>query len=145
MEITTFLEHDEKDTQNVQQVKTLYKALHENDGKMIATILVTDPVWNVSPDFPYGGVYCGMAEVFGSFYAKLLKRFKSFSARPETFIDGGDVVTVLGFYKFTNDQNELPKFVRFSHTWRINDDGRIKGVWQVADSAQFYNVDEIKE
>ena len=142
MEISTFLEHVEKDTQNVKQAKTLYKAFTERDKETIAKLLVDDPVWNVSPGFPDGGVYRGMAEVFGSFYAKLRSRFKSFSAIPETFIDGGDVVTVLGFYKFEKDEEDSFRLVRFAHTWKINIDGRIKGVWQVADSAQFITSGE---
>ena len=78
-----------------------------------------------------------MAEVFGSFYLKLRSQLSCFGAIPETFIDGGDVVTVLGFYKFDSNQDGSTKFVRFSHTWKISADGRLKGVWQVADTAQF--------
>lgn len=142
MEISVFLEHDGKDTQNVKQAKALYKAFRENDRETIAKLLVDDPVWNVSPGFPYGGVYKGMAEVFGSFYSKLRSRYSSFSAIPETFIDGGDVVTVLGFYKFKSNEKDSFRLVRFAHTWGINIDGRIKGVWQVADSAQFITSGE---
>ncbi|WP_371372541.1 nuclear transport factor 2 family protein [Sporomusa aerivorans] len=137
METCIFLEHGEKDTQIVKQVKNLYQALKANDKEAIAKILADDPVWDVSPGFPYGGVYTGMAEIFGSFYSKLRSQFSGFGATPETFIDGGDVVTVLGFYNFDSNQDNSTKFVRFSHTWKINDDGRIKGVWQVADTAQF--------
>ncbi|WP_346354090.1 nuclear transport factor 2 family protein [Azotosporobacter soli] len=145
MEISAFLEHDEKDTQNVKQVKALYKALREKDRETIARVLTDDPVWNVSPGFPDGGVYKGMAEILGSFYAKLRNRFRSFSAVPETFIDGGDVVVVLGFYKFERQEEENSfRFVRFAHTWGINKDGRIRGVWQVADSAQFLSFDELE-
>ena len=142
MEISVFLEHDGKDTQNIKQAKALYKAFREKDRETIAKLLVDDPVWNVSPGFPYGGVYKGMAEVFGSFYSKLRSRYSSFSAIPETFIDGGDVVTVLGFYKFKSNEEDSFRFVRFAHTWGINIDGRIKGVWQVADSAQFITSGE---
>lgn len=142
MEISTFLEHDERHTQNVKQVKALYKALSEKDREAIAKLLVDDPVWNVSPGFPDGGVYRGMSEVFGSFYTKLRSRYRSFGAIPETFIDGGDVVTVLGFYKFETKEEDSFRLVRFSHTWKINIDGRIKGVWQVADSAQFITSGE---
>ncbi|SMC88322.1 nuclear transport factor 2 family protein [Sporomusa malonica] len=137
METCIFFDHCEKDTQIVKQVKNLYKALKASDKEAIAKILADDPVWNVSPGFPYGGVYNGMAEIFGSFYSKLRNQFNSFGAMPETFIDGGDVVTVLGFYTFKSNKDNSTKFVRFSHTWKINGDGRIKGVWQVADTAQF--------
>jgi ketosteroid isomerase-like protein len=137
MEISTFLAYQEKDTLNVQQVKAFYKAAREKDKEALARILADEPVWNVSPGFPYGGVYSGMAEVYGDFYPNLLGSFSSFRALPDVFIDGGDVVTALGFYKFIKKEGDSPTLVRFSHTWGFTPDGRIKGVWQVADSAQF--------
>jgi len=137
MEINNFLEHDEQNTPNIRQIKALYKALSEKDTETIGKLLVDEPVWNVSPGFPGGGVYLGMAEVFGNFYTKLRNRYKKFGALPETFIDGGDIVTVLGFYKFEKPEEASLRFVRFAHTWKFDIDGRIKGVWQVADSAQF--------
>lgn len=137
MEISTFLEHQEKDTQNVKLVKAFYQAAKEKDGETIAKLLVDEPVWNVSPGFPDGGVYRGLAEIFQSFYPSLLSRFHFFDAIPDVYIDGGDVVTVLGYYKFIKKEGESSKLVRFSHTWGIDNNGRIKGVWQVADSAQF--------
>lgn len=137
MEISTFLEHHEKDTLNVKRVKALYMAAKEGDREALAKILVDDPVWNVCPGFPEGGIYCGMTEVYGSFYPNLRSRFHYFGANPDAYIDGGDVVTVLGFYEFIKKEGETSRLVRFSHTWGIDIDGRIRGVWQVADSAQF--------
>lgn len=137
MEVSTFLEHQEKDTLNVQRVKAFYKAAREKDKEALSRLLTDEPVWNVSPGFPYGGVYHGMAEVYGVFYPNLFGSFSSFGAIPDVFIDGGDVVTVLGFYKFIKKEGDSPTLVRFSHTWGMTSDGRIKGVWQVADSAQF--------
>ncbi|SFG29329.1 hypothetical protein SAMN05660649_01301 [Desulfotomaculum arcticum] len=136
MEISTFLEHQEKDTQNVKRVKAFYRAAKEKDSETITKLLVDDPVWSVSPGFPDGGIYRGLAEIFHSFYPSLLSRFYYFDAFPDVYIDGGDVVTVLGYYKFIKKEGESSKLVRFSHTWGIDNDGRIKGVWQVADSAQ---------
>lgn len=136
MEISNFLEHDEQNTPNIRQIKALYRALSEKDTKAIGKLLVDEPMWNVSPGFPDGGVYLGMSEVFGNFYTKIRNRYRMFGALPETFIDGGDVVTVLGFYKVEKSEEDSFKLVRFAHTWKFDIDGRIKGVWQVADSAQ---------
>lgn len=137
MEIASFLEHDDNDTTNVKRVKEFYTAAKNRDTETINKLLVNDPIWNVCPGFPHGGIYSGMDEVYGSFYPKLLGSFYYFGAIPDVFIDGGDVVLVLGFYKFIRDEGEPERLVRFAHTWGINPDGRIKGVWQVADSAQF--------
>lgn len=135
MEINAFLEHQEKDTPNVTHVKELYKALREADKIAIFKLLVDNPTWHVCPGFPDGGTYRGKVEVFGSFYGQLLNRFHHFSAEPDVIIDGGDVVTALGFYSFVINEGDPVKRIRFSHTWRIASNGRIEGVWQVADSS----------
>lgn len=143
MEISTFLEHHEKDTVNVKRLKEFYKAAKEKNIETLTKLLVDDPVFNVSPGFPDGKIYRGMAEIYGVFYPNLRSRFHYFGAIPDVFIDGGDVVTVLGFYKFIKKEGEPFRLVRFSHTWGIDIDGRIKGVWQVADSAQFITEEDV--
>jgi len=152
MEIKTFLGHQEEDTRNVAIVKELYskeltsiifKVLtgEADTSDISSNLLVDNPMWNVCPGFPDGGVYHGMAEVFGKLYANLPKRYHYFGGEPEVFIDGGNVVTVLGHYIVVSKEGEPAKRVRFSHTWKITPDGRIEGVWQVADSAVLYGKD----
>ncbi|RFP18785.1 MULTISPECIES: nuclear transport factor 2 family protein [unclassified Duganella] len=126
------------DTKNLRQVKALYRALKSKDLQSIREILVDEPVWDVAPGFPEGAVYRGMAEVFGGFYPKLLAHVHAFGAFPERFVDGGDTVVALGDYRVTKTEGSPPVQVRFSHVWDVDDHGRVKGVWQVADSAQFF-------
>ena len=135
MQINTFLEHQEKDTQNVINVKKLYKALNGGDMVTISKLLIDNPTWDVCPGFPDSGIYSGMAEVFGTFYKTFLNRIYRLQAVPEAYIDGGDVVTVLGFYNIMFSENDPITLIRFSHTWKIAPDSLIEGVWQVADSA----------
>lgn len=144
MEVSAFLENQEKDTLNVRRVKAFYTAARAKDKEALLQLLTDEPVWNVSPGFPYGGIYRGMGEVYGIFYPNLFSSFSSFGAIPDVFIDGGDVVTVLGFYKFIKNEEDSPTLVRFSHTWKMTPDGRIKGVWQVADSALFITLAKLK-
>jgi len=141
MEIKNFLEHQEKDTGSIVLLKEFYAGKVFNtvtallDMDTISSIFAESPTWNVCPGFPDSGTYSGIAEVFGIFYANVLKRFALFYGVPEVFIDSGDVVTVLGFYNFAVNKGDLVKTARFSHTFKIASDGRIEGVWQVADSA----------
>lgn len=137
IEFSTFLENHEKDTPNIQRVKALYKASGEKDIETITKLLVDEPVWNVCPGFPDGGIYRGIDGVYGSFYASLFNHLHYLEAVPDAHIDGGDVVIVLGNYKFARKEGESFRLARFTHIWGIDTDGRIKGVWQVADSAQF--------
>ena len=134
MEINTFLQHQEKETENITKVKEFYKALNKGD-RAVFKFLVDDPTWDVSPGWPDGGRYHGKVAVFGTFYKTLLNRLYHLLAEPEVYVDGGDIVTVLGFYNIVFHEGEPVVLVRFSHTWKIAADGRIAGVWQVADSS----------
>jgi ketosteroid isomerase-like protein len=134
MEISEFLNHQENDTANITRVKELYKALNGGNKDAILMILSEKATWNVCPGTPHGGKYCGMNEVFGSFYRTFITEFGPFQAEGEVFIDGGDVVVVLGFYVFKPQEGTQDGRFRFSHTWKIASDNRIEGVWQVCDS-----------
>lgn len=140
MEINAFLQHKEKDTKSIALLKEFYagKAINTVNGTLdmdaISRIFVDNPTWHVCPGFPDGGTYQGIAEVFGSLYANIPNRYSIFYGVPEVFIDAGDVVTVLGFYHFAVKKGDALKRARFSHTLKIASDGRIEGVWQVADS-----------
>lgn len=131
------LDETPNDSASVRQVKALYRALRLKDQQLIGKILVDAPVWDVSPGFPEGAIYTGMARIFDGFYRKLLAHVHSFGAYPDCFVDGGNTVVALGHYRVTKDEGSTPIWVRFSHTWRLDDEGRVKGVWQVADSARF--------
>ena len=126
-----------KDTANVRRVKELYAALHAKDRAALRGLLAAEPVWDVSPGFPEGGVYTGMPEVFGRFYPRLIAHVHSFGALPEAFVDGGDTVVALGHYRVQAKEDAETVLVRFAHAWRFDAEGRIAGVWQVADSASF--------
>lgn len=127
----------ESDTANVRNVKSLYSALKAKDLTALRNLLVDEPTWDVTPGFPEGGIYRGMSAVFGGFYPKLLAQVYTLGAFPEAFVDCGDVVVALGYYRIAASESAAPEHVRFAHVWGINTDGRIKGVWQVADTARF--------
>jgi len=145
MEIMEFLEHKAEDTRNIALLKDFYmgKAINTVAGtldmEVISRMFIDSPTWHVCPGFPEGGSYHGINEVFGTFYSeKIPKLFATgLYAIPEVFIDGGDVVSVLGFYKFAVNKGDPLTSARFSHTWKIAPDGRIAGIWQVADSHIF--------
>lgn len=134
MEVNEFLEHREGDTPNILLVKDLYRAMAEGDIPAMHRILAEEPEWHVCPGNPEGASYRDMEEVFGNFYRKVLKLIHTLKAEQDVFIDGGDVVAVLGFYGIKVRKDSPYRRVRFSHSWKITPDRRIAGVWQVCDS-----------
>lgn len=125
------------DTPNVRNVKAIYSALKARDLTTLSNLLIDEPIWDVTPGFPEGGIYKGMSGVFGNFYKKLLAHVHTLGAYPQAFVDSGDVVVALGYYRVRAKESDTPTLVRFAHVWGVDTDGRIKGVWQVADSACF--------
>ena len=145
MEIKNFLEHKAEESQNITLLKDFYmgKAINSVTGtldmEVVSKMFVESPTWHVCPGFPEGRTYHGIDEIFRDFYLKKIPELFAIGlyAIPEVFIDGGDVVSVLGFYKFAVNKGDPLTSARFSHTWKIAPDGRIEGVWQVADSHIF--------
>ena len=145
MEIKEFLEHKTEDSRNIALLKDFYmgKAINTVAGTLdmefVSRTFIDNPTWHVCPGFPDGGTYSGIDEVFGTFYSERIPSLfaTGLYAIPEVFIDGGDVVSVLGFYMFALKKGDPLVKARFSHTWKIAQDGRIAGVWQVADSHIF--------
>ena len=125
------------DTSNVRNVKAIYLALKSRDLDALSNLLIVEPIWDVTPGFPEGGIYKGMSGVFGGFYQKLLAQVHTLGAYPQVFLDSGDVVVALGYYRVRAQANDAPSLVRFAHVWGVDTDGKIKGVWQVADSTCF--------
>ncbi len=128
---------DENETINIRNVKAVYAALRSQDLEELGRLLVKEPVWDIAPGFPEGGVYRGMSGVFGEFYKKLIGRVRTLGAYPEAFLDHGNVVVALGYYRARGKTDEEASIIRFAHIWGVDNDGKIKGVWQVADSALF--------
>lgn len=137
--MTSVLESNSRDSVNLEQVKGIYRALKSSDIDSLKKIMVEEPVWDVSPGFPEGKIYRGLPEILGVFYTNLRSQVHSFVALPDSFVDGGDTVVALGHYQITKVEGDTPILVRFCHVWSINNQGNVKGVWQVADSAQFFS------
>lgn len=113
------------DSENLRKVKALYRALKSGNKQALR-------------GFPGGGVYCGLSEIFDGFYQKLRGRVVSFGAFPDSFVEDGDTIVTLGHYHVTKNETVSPISIRFCHVWRMDDKGRVKGIWQVADSARFF-------
>lgn len=95
--------------------------------------LAADSVWDISPGFPFGGVYSGREGV-GEFYGKLMPLFESLGAIPDDFYgDDEDHVFVRGHYRGTAKDGGKQVEVRFIHLWTVRD-GKLASLWQAADS-----------
>ncbi|NEA68696.1 nuclear transport factor 2 family protein [Streptomyces sp. SID12488] len=118
------------DSPNLALVRRLYDSGMAPD--VVAEVVHPDVVWDITPGFPYGGVYKTWAGVSGDFFGRLAPRFTSFSAVAEDFYDAGEHVFVHGHYHAVSKSGQESD-ARFIHLWTVTD-GRLTHLIQAADS-----------
>lgn len=116
---------------NIALVQRLYDA--NGDPEIVGSVMSPDVTWDITPSFPGGAVYTGLANVVSDFLAPLYQGFASFEARPEHFYADGDKVLAVGHYIGTAKTGEDFQ-ARFVHIWTIDGD-RIVHNHQVGESA----------
>jgi ketosteroid isomerase-like protein len=126
---------DSNTTKSIELVALVYESLHTRNIRQLQEIVTEDVTWNVTEGFPYSGVYTGLQNVLRGFYGRLMSGLEKLGTEKVKWIDAGQNVTVLGYYRMTPKGETEEHRVRFAHIWGIND-GKITGVWQVADTAK---------
>ena len=121
--------------ENIKLVKSLYESLSTRNMARLKEIVTEDVTWDVTEGFPFGGIYKGLNNVLHEFYGQIMPHLDKFGTEHERFIDCRDCVVALGYYLMTPKGSAEETRVRFAHIWGIRD-GKITGVWQVADSAK---------
>ncbi|MGW3960015.1 nuclear transport factor 2 family protein [Amycolatopsis sp. NPDC005003] len=114
---------------------TLVRRLYEShaDSTVMEEIMAPDLEWDITPGFPYGGVYHGFGSMMNDFFGALLPHFKSFGAQAEQYYaDGNGHVFVFGHYHGVT-KDRVTADARFIHLWTVRD-GKLARLLQAADS-----------
>lgn len=119
------------DSANIAIARRLYDS--GMAPQVTSEVMSPDLVWDVTPGFPYGGVYHGWDSVARDFFGRLIPDYESFHGKGEHFYadDEGHVV-VYGHYHVTPKGGEEVQ-VRFIHLWTVSD-GTFTHFEQAADS-----------
>jgi ketosteroid isomerase-like protein len=126
---------DNNTTKSVELVALVYDSLQTRNFQKLQEIVTRDVTWNVTEGFSYSGVYTGLDNVLRGFYGRLKSGLDRFSTEKVKWIDAGQNVIVLGYYLMTAKGETEEHRIRFAHIWGIQD-GKVTGVWQVADTAK---------
>jgi len=119
------------DSPNVALARRLYQSAMAPE--VTAQVLAPDLVWDITPGFPYSGIYHGWDNAAKDFFSRMMPNFTSFEAVPEEFYDaGGDHVVVFGHYH-AEAKTGKDADVRFMHLWTVRD-GKLAAMRQAADS-----------
>lgn len=115
---------------NIALARRLYDS--KGDPAVLAEVLAADIVWDVTPGFPQGGVYTGLASVGEDFFGGLLKQVGGIYAEADEIYADDDHVFALGQYHVTSKSGKTVT-PRFIHLWTVRD-GKLAHMQQAADS-----------
>jgi ketosteroid isomerase-like protein len=116
---------------NIALARRLYDS--NADPAVTKEIMAPDIVWDITPGFPFGGVYDGYDSMMNDFFGSLLPNFDSFGAKAEEYYaTGDDHVVVLGHYHGVTKAGETAD-ARFIHLWTVRD-AKLARLQQAADS-----------
>jgi ketosteroid isomerase-like protein len=122
---------------NVDLIQSLYAAFARGDGPAVLASMDPAIVWNEAENFLYAdrNPYVGHAAVAEGIFFRLATEWDHFQALPSEFLDAGDTVVVLGYYKATYKATGAPLNAQFAHIWRLRD-AKITAFQQYTDTAQ---------
>ncbi|WP_214316847.1 nuclear transport factor 2 family protein [Nonomuraea sediminis] len=121
-------------SKNLDAVRASYAASDSGDVKGILAPLAPDAQWTEMAGFPYAGTYTGPQEVLDHVFARLGSEWDGYRADPEEFVDGGDVIVVIGTYSGTYRATGRHMRARFTHVWHL-EDGLARRFEQFTDTA----------
>ncbi|WP_163712147.1 nuclear transport factor 2 family protein [Mangrovibacterium lignilyticum] len=122
---------------NLELLKKGYQAFGEGN---IAAVLETwhdDIVWEECSGMPMvegDGKYVGANNVVGKVLARLLEYIDNFSLEISHFIDGGDQIAMVGYYKGTLKSTGNTFRAQATHAWKFKD-GKASHFFQAVDTA----------
>lgn len=91
--------------------------------------------WDVTPGFPYGGIYNGLDNVVENFFGRLASKIDTFSFIQENFYLSENSVLVTGYYTGRAIATGIPFKSRFVHVWTLYGE-KIVAFRQTADTWQ---------
>ena len=121
-----------------EKVKAAYAAFGRNDPSVLFGALDSAINWNEAEGNPLAdrNPYVGPQAVGEGVFARLLAAIDNFTAVPNTFIDGGDHVVVLGRYRGTMKAGGATLDSPFCHVYRFRD-GKAVMFQQYTDTEQW--------
>ena len=122
----------------VRTIKAAYAAFGRNDPSVLFGAMDSAIHWNEAEGNPLAdrNPYVGTQAVGEGVFARLLAAIDSFTAVPNTFIEGGDHVVVLGRYGGTQKKGGAPLDASFCHVYRFQRD-KVVMFQQYTDTAQW--------
>jgi ketosteroid isomerase-like protein len=119
---------------NLDIVKGVYAAFAKGDIPAFLGALDEKVEWTEPEGLgPVFTSQIGPQAVAENVLGTVMQQVTDFSANPEEFIDGGDVIVALGHYRGKGASTGKQFEARNAHVWRIKD-GKIAGLEVITDT-----------
>ena len=100
-------------------IKGLYDAFAAGDVPGVLGAMDANISWTEAEGFVYGGTYIGPSAILENVFVKFATEWEGFSAVPDQFVDGGDVIVALGNYSGKYIKTGKSMHVPFAHVWTL--------------------------
>jgi len=97
-----------------------------------------DIVWTQCTGFPFvkeGGIFVGAQAIIEGIFARIPEHYDGFKIEVTDFVDGGDKIVMVGFYKGIWKATRREFKANAMHAWTFRD-GKVSHFFQAADSAE---------
>ena len=120
-----------------ETINAAYAAFGRNDPSVLFGAMDPAITWNEAEGYPLasGNPYVGPQAVGDGVFGNLLAAIDNFTAVPDTIIDGGDHVVVVGRYRGTF-KSGAPLDAQYCHVYGFRD-GKAVTFQQYTDTAQW--------
>jgi ketosteroid isomerase-like protein len=121
----------------IETIKAAYAAFGRNDPSVLFGAMDPAITWNEAEGHPLAdrNPYVGPQAIGEGVFGRLLAALDNFTAVPDTFIDGGEYVVVLGRYGGTFKHSDAVLDAQFCHVYHFRD-GKAVTFQQYTDTAQ---------
>jgi uncharacterized protein len=126
---------------NLEILKQAYQAFAEGNIAQVTANWAPDMVWAECTGFPYSnedGIYTGAQDVIEGIFAKIPEYYDGFNIEVTDFVDGGDKIVMVGYYKGIWKATGKNFKANATHTWTFKN-GKITNFFQAVDSAEIIN------
>ena len=122
----------------IETIKAAYAAFGRNDPSVLFGAIDPGAVWNEAEGSPLAdrNPYVGPQAIGEGIFARLVAAIDNFTAVPDTFIDGGDHIVVLGRYGGAMKSDGARLDAPFCHVYRFRG-GKAVSFQQYTDTAQW--------
>lgn len=122
----------------IETIKAAYAAFGRNDPSVLFGAMDPAIAWKEAEGNPLAdrNPYIGAQAIGDGVFARILGTVDDFTAVPDTFIDGGDHVVVLGRYGGRMKDGGGTLDSQFCHVYRF-DAGKAVSFQQYTDTAQW--------